>query len=211
MVALNESEEGLTAAELVGMTPVPDMERVAGEWLKLSVKMRLAWRIPAAVGAKTKVAVQLEAAARVVPQVLLTMEKSPGLAPSIEMLLILIADDPPLVSFTVCEAPSEPKATFCHETLVGLTNTAMTEEQPVTKETQMRRSALNRTAAATLGVRSSGKTLICLRTVCAFSAGERVRTPDKPIERLADTQGRNLHKESIVGTASPFTDVLRTY
>lgn len=211
VVAPNESDEGFTAAVLAGTMPVPDRKSVAGEWLELSVKITLAWRIPAAVGAKINVAVQLDPAARVVPQVLLTIEKSPGLAPEIEMLRMLIADEPPFVSFTVCEAPSEPTATFCHDTLVGLTNTATTETQPVKYKAQARRNTLNQSAPAVVSGRAVDQSFTDLGINCTPSASEKSKRTDEPIVRLADTQGRNLHSGSIVGIAIPFTDVLRTY
>jgi hypothetical protein len=51
--------------------PVPDSATVCGLLLAVSVKLRVAVRVPVVVGEKTMVAVQLADAARVVPQVLL--------------------------------------------------------------------------------------------------------------------------------------------
>jgi hypothetical protein len=51
--------------------PVPDSATVCGLLLAVSVKLRVAVRVPVVVGANTMVAVQLAEAARVVPQVLL--------------------------------------------------------------------------------------------------------------------------------------------
>lgn len=62
---------------------------------------KVAWLGPAAVGAKSKLTVQLAFAARVVPQVPLTMEKLRVFAPDIAMLLRLTVDPPRFVSVTV--------------------------------------------------------------------------------------------------------------
>ena len=51
--------------------PVPDSATVCGLLLAVSLKFRVAVRVPVVVGEKTMVAVQLADAARVVPQVLL--------------------------------------------------------------------------------------------------------------------------------------------
>lgn len=154
-VALKESDEGLTVAELCATVPVPERETVSGDWPELSVNIRLAWRVPAAVGAKTKVAVQLEPPARVAPQVLLAIRKSPASGPERAMLLILIAAEPPLVSCTVCDAAFEPTGTFCHDTLEGLTNTATTDAQPVNCRTQIPKNAANH-GVKTLAVAAVG-------------------------------------------------------
>lgn len=66
----------------------------------LSAKTSVAWRVPAAVGVKSKVAAQLDPDERVVPHVLLAMEKSPAFVPETAMLLMVIADEPPLVKVT---------------------------------------------------------------------------------------------------------------
>jgi hypothetical protein len=106
--------------------------------------MRLACRFPATVGVNTTVAMQLEPAASVVSQVLLAMEKSPVLAPEIAMSRMVIADEPPLVSFTCCNVPAEPTGTASHTTLVGFTKTATTEMQPVNCREHSAKSAAKR-------------------------------------------------------------------
>jgi hypothetical protein len=78
--------------------PVPDSATVCGLPVPVSVKPRVALRAPATVGPKTMFAVQLAAAARLVPQVLLNIVKSPGLAPEIAMLLMVMAAVPLFVS-----------------------------------------------------------------------------------------------------------------
>src|SRR5579862_909161 len=150
-VALKKSEDGSTVAVLDATVPVPDRETDAGDWPELSVKIRLAWRVPAAVGAKTMVAVQVEPAGSVAPQLLLAIKKSPVLGPESAMLRILIDDDPPLVSCTVCDAPSEPTGTLCHDTLEGFTKTATTEAQPVNSRTQRLKNTSTHGAKALAG------------------------------------------------------------
>jgi hypothetical protein len=61
--------------------------------LAVSVKVNVAVRVPVVVGLKMIFAVQLADAARLVPHVLLKIEKSAALAPVTAMLLMEIAAD----------------------------------------------------------------------------------------------------------------------
>ena len=61
---------------------------VCGLLVPESVKLRVAVRVPAALGLNTMVALQAELAAKLVPQVLLEMTKSPGSVLVTAMLLI---------------------------------------------------------------------------------------------------------------------------
>jgi hypothetical protein len=87
----------------------------------VSVKLSVALRAPATVGAKRMLAVQLAAAARLVPQVLLNITKSPGLAPVRAMLLMVIAVVPLFVRVTTFCAPLPPTTTDAQLRLVGET------------------------------------------------------------------------------------------
>ena len=93
----NEREEGLV---LTLDVPVPESATVCGLLLAVSAKVRVAARLPVVVGANTTPAVQLAETARLGPQVLLEIWKSPGLAPARPMLLILMAVVPLLLSVT---------------------------------------------------------------------------------------------------------------
>jgi hypothetical protein len=99
--------------------PSPLSATACGLLVSESVKLRVALRVPGAVGPKTTLAVQLAAAASVVPQVLLKTEKSPGLAPAMVMPLIVMAAAPPLVRVTTFWPPLFPTATVAHERLAG--------------------------------------------------------------------------------------------
>jgi hypothetical protein len=55
--------------------------------------------------------VQLAATARLAPQVLLGIVKSPAFVPVIDTLLIVIDVVPPFISVVVCEALVEPTLT----------------------------------------------------------------------------------------------------
>ena len=81
----------------------------------------MAVRVPVVVGLKMMFAVQLADAARLVPHVLLKMEKSAALVPVIAMLLIEIEADWVFVSVTVFCPPALPTETLAHVRLVGLT------------------------------------------------------------------------------------------
>ncbi len=63
-----------------------------------SVKVIVAVRVPRADGVKSTPTVQLEEAARLPPQVLLAMAKSPGLAPEKAISVMVIALAPVLVN-----------------------------------------------------------------------------------------------------------------
>jgi hypothetical protein len=69
-------------------------------------------------------AVQLAEAARLVPQVLLKIVKSPGLVPENAMLLMVMAVVPVFVSVTTFCAPLPPTATAAQLRLVGEAVTA---------------------------------------------------------------------------------------
>ena len=83
-----------------GAVPVPVRLTVCGLFVALSVKVKLAVRLPAVVGVNVKLTVQVAFTASELPHVLLDVPKSPGLEPVIWMLLMVKADVPPLVRVT---------------------------------------------------------------------------------------------------------------
>jgi hypothetical protein len=85
------------------------------------LKFNVAVRVPVAVGPKITFAVQLADGASVVPQVLLKIEKSAGLAPLKVRPLIVMAVAFPFVSVTTFCPPLLPIATAAHVTVVGET------------------------------------------------------------------------------------------
>jgi hypothetical protein len=86
-----------------------------------SVIVRVAVRVPVAVGVKVTAMLQLDEGARVAPQVLLAIAKSPALAPEMAMLFTVNAAVPPLVNVTVCGELVEPTACRAKDRLVGFT------------------------------------------------------------------------------------------
>lgn len=68
------------------------------------------------------VAVQVSDTARLEPQVLLVILKSPGSAPEVAMLLIVMAVVPLLVSVTGFGPPPTPTSTYTQLRVVGLTD-----------------------------------------------------------------------------------------
>ena len=72
--------------------PLPESATTCGLFAAESVKLRVALRVPQAVGLNTTEATQLADAARLVPQVLLLRLKSGALVPVIAMLLIVIEE-----------------------------------------------------------------------------------------------------------------------
>ena len=77
----------------------------------VSVTVRVAERAPDAVGLKATVTEQVADAARLAPQVLDEMLKSPEFVPVMDTLLIVIEVLPPFVSVVVCDALVEPTVT----------------------------------------------------------------------------------------------------
>lgn len=118
---------GLTAAlppvEVVAV-PRPVSATVCGLPLAESVNLSEAVRVPAAVGAKTMVAVQVADAATLVPQVLLKISKSPALAPEMAMQPMEIEAEPELLNVTALGPPFTPTATLFQARLAGETPVA---------------------------------------------------------------------------------------
>jgi hypothetical protein len=115
------SADGLIVTLPLVPVPVPESAIVCGLPVAVSVKFSVAVRLPAAVGPNETLTVQAADAARLVPQVLLSMMKSPGSAPEKAMLLIVTALVPPFVSVTTFCAPLSPIATLAQFKLLGLT------------------------------------------------------------------------------------------
>ena len=90
---------------LVGLAATPPLPRpvratVCGLLPSESLKLNVAVREPGAVGPNSRFTVQLADAARLAPQVLLNIEKSPGLAPENVKLVMVSGLAFPLVSVT---------------------------------------------------------------------------------------------------------------
>ena len=93
----NASVKGVT--DTVGTAAVPARLTVCVVGLALSVTVSVAVRVPAAVGVKRMVAVQLAPAASVEPQPLVTAN-SVALVP-LEMIEVILSDEAALVFFSV--------------------------------------------------------------------------------------------------------------
>ena len=93
---------GLIGAIVNAEDEAVDPERVVfcGLLVPVSVKARVAVKVPDAVGLNTILAVQLAEAARLVPHVLLEIAKAAALAPEIAILLTVMAALLPLLSVT---------------------------------------------------------------------------------------------------------------
>lgn len=115
---------------VVPPAPSPLRETCWGLEGSLSVKVRLAVRVPETVGRKTTEIVQLVAAAKVEPQAFLEMAKSPGSAPVSRMPLMLMEVVPELVNVAVFAAPVCPMATVAQEMDVGDTEVEPAEPVP---------------------------------------------------------------------------------
>jgi hypothetical protein len=89
----------------------------------LSVNVSAAVRVPDALGENAMLAVQLAEATRLVPQVLLEIEKSPAFVPEIATLLMVIEVERLLVSVADCVALAAPTVVLEKVKLVGLLET----------------------------------------------------------------------------------------
>jgi hypothetical protein len=113
------------------VVPVPVRVTLCGLLLAVSVKRSEAVRAPVAAGLKRTVTEQLADAARLAPQVLLGIVKSPALVPETAMLLMLIETVVPLCSVTGIDAPLEVVLTLPNASVVGLTLTLAAPDVPV--------------------------------------------------------------------------------
>lgn len=109
----------LTVPVLEPPVPVPETATCCGLLASLSVKVRVAARVPAAVGLKSMPMVQVEEAARLMPQLFWLIAKSAALVPANLMLLMLTAELPVLVRVTDFAPLVLPTATGPHVTEVG--------------------------------------------------------------------------------------------
>ena len=101
---------GLTETLVVETWPVPVREMVWGELVALSAMEMLAVRVPAAVGEKATLMLQVALAARVGPQVVAERMKSDEFVPEKEILIPDKAAVPVLDRVMVCAALVEPTA-----------------------------------------------------------------------------------------------------
>jgi len=108
---------GVTVA--LTIVPVPDNATVCGLLLALSVKTKVAVRVPVAVGWNTILAVQLDEAARIAPQKLLTIAKSPVSGPDMETLVIGMATGLPSLKVAICTGLDVPTSNVPNVRLVG--------------------------------------------------------------------------------------------
>lgn len=95
-------EVGDTVADpVVDLLPVPESETESGVEELLLVMDQVATRDPESFGAKTMLEVQLAEAARLDPQVVEAMEKSPAFVPEIPALLRVTELEVPLLTVMV--------------------------------------------------------------------------------------------------------------
>ena len=117
--------EGVRLTSGVADTPVPDSGTVCGDPEALSVKVRLALRAPEAVGVKVTLLEQLAPDASVVTQLVVLIEKSPGLDPvrvTAEIVTELPAPEV-LVVTTACEGVVLPTVVEANVKLAGAKET----------------------------------------------------------------------------------------
>lgn len=111
---------GPTEAPSPPVPPVPVSDAVCGLLATLSETVSVAERAPVVVGLNTTVTVQLADAARVAPQVLDGMLKSPVLGPVKAIFLIVIELALPFLRVAVCGALDVPTLRDPKAMLAGL-------------------------------------------------------------------------------------------
>ena len=102
------------------LPPVPDSATVCGLFEAVSETVRVAARVPVVLGLNATDTLQLADAARLDPQVLLVIVKSPGLVPVTATLLMVIDEVVPFFRVAVCAVLVEPTLTVPNEKDVGL-------------------------------------------------------------------------------------------
>ena len=112
--------DGLTVA-LPGLELAPEPLRATESGVEelLLVMAQVAVRLPAVVGLKRMFVVQLAEAARLDPQFVLEMAKSPGLAPEIPAPLSVTEADVLLVMVIDCAELEDPWLTLPKDKLAG--------------------------------------------------------------------------------------------
>jgi len=95
----------------VDVEPVPDNDAVWGLLPAVSETVRVALREPDVVGLNTTVTAQLADAARLAPQVMAEILKSPKFVPVTATLLMAIDVEPPFFNVVVCDVLEEPTVT----------------------------------------------------------------------------------------------------
>jgi hypothetical protein len=130
--AVPEKERLVGDADAVaGVTPpIPESATACGLLVAESVKVRLAARVPAALGLNTRVAAQLAFTERLAPHVLPETTKSDALAPVTATLLMVMGEVLPLVSVTVCGEELDPTAVLANAMLDGLAATTPLVPRP---------------------------------------------------------------------------------
>jgi len=128
LIVPKESVCGVTVNVLIFPVAVPERDTLSDDLNPEWLKVRVASRAPSASGVKVIVTVQLEEAARLPPQVLLEIAKSPALAPEIPILSIAVGEVPMLLKVTAFGVPLEPKATLPHTRLLGSMRTPTTKQ-----------------------------------------------------------------------------------
>ena len=93
---------GVTVTADVDVEPVPESDAVCGLLPAVSEIVKVAVRAPVVVGLNTTVTVQLAEAARLAPQLLAEILKSPAFVPVIDTLLIVIEDAPLFFNVVDC-------------------------------------------------------------------------------------------------------------
>jgi hypothetical protein len=115
----------------VVLPPVPESATVCGLLLDVSETVSVAARDPLTLGLNATEMLQLAEAARLVPQVLLEMRKSPGFVPVMATLPIVMDDVDPFLSVAVWAVLVDPTFTEPYESEVGLMATVPLEPVPV--------------------------------------------------------------------------------
>lgn len=103
--------------------PAPDSTTVCGLPVAESLNDSVAVRVPLTVGLKTTLAEQVAEAPRLVPQVFELKAKSPGFAPPIATLLMLIDEEVLFVNVALCGELVDPTAVAGKASEVGETVT----------------------------------------------------------------------------------------
>jgi hypothetical protein len=204
-VLANERLAGDTEAALELAAPVPESNSDCGLLLAESVKLRMALRVPAAVGLNTTLAEQLPPAARLAPHELVEIAKSDAFAPVIATLFTSMDEPSPFFSVAERDALVDPTAVLAKVRVLGLAETPLVPSpESATVCGLLLSESLKLSVVVRVPVAVGPKRILAVQLAPAASAEPHVLLYTEKSPGLAPENVRPL---MVIGLAFPFVRV----
>jgi hypothetical protein len=171
------------AGETVTPAPIPVSESCCGLLVPVSVTLRVAVRVPTAVGLKTTARVQVAEAARVEPQVFWLRMKSAALVPVKATLLIVMEAEPVLVRVALLAPPALPMLTLYQLSELGESEAPPVAPAPVPEKLTV--SGMLVLLEVMLHVALSAAVVEGLKTMAAVQLADAARLEPQVVEEMA--------------------------